>query len=235
MGSGIGSALIGVLDAYIYCKLILHDCCINIDEKHSLIKVNGSFWMNFMETPLSISDQGAELAHTKETNDGLYNLSIKLGVSLLKLRRDFNQIIKFKNKDKIPMDKPYVTLSFRKGDKFLENHKTPDTSKYVNAIINHSQSPLFLMSDDYSLIRDFMKHVNTTKIKTLNNDDDRGFFLNDWKFWSQRAKYNSILRFIKQVNTAIESKIYVGTKITNVYTLIEVLSNAETVFLNIDM
>jgi hypothetical protein len=252
-GSGIGSIVIGVINALAYLKNNnINECLfVNINkvsypgnvfftcfldlEKLSLIKIVNIpisvVWDNNLKNHQVITPGDyVELWYTKEAESSEFYTKCEVFDLFWILKPEIIQQILLETKKYEDTD---VCINIRRGDKItLEPHALQGSIREYGDAVNNLANieTIFHTSDDYQTFLEFKKEYPDWNLKTFCTPKDIGYFLKDLNESNvPESIVNHVLKFLKELEIMKNSKWFIGTKTTNVGLLVELLRKNQNI------
>lgn len=110
----------------------------------------------------------------------------------------------------------YLGIHVRRGDKHMEN-KLMNIETYVDKInmLAPDIKNLFVLTDNYEVIRDIQKIYPSFKIYTLCGKDETGYIHSDFQKQSRRSIRDAHLKLFASMDVLSKSVYFVGTFSSN--------------------
>jgi hypothetical protein len=243
-GSGIGSAVIGIVNALAYMKVngINDKLYINITQASAPCKVLFTHFLDLSKIPITLVDIPHQVIFNKELNNhqlitpGNYTELWYTPKSQsnfdFQLKCDMFELF-WKLKDSFNPDTYDVCINIRRGDKVtLEPHLNQGTVREFIAAVDSLDNvkTIFHTSDDYSTFLEFKKERPSWEILTMCTPQDVGYFLKDLnQNKNQNSIVNHVAKFIKELQVMKSSNWFVGTRTTNVGLVVELMRRQKNV------
>jgi hypothetical protein len=242
-GSGIGSAVVGIISALLYFKenninqvLLVNcyfasepvkafiDCFLDKDKIKCINFVN--ICDNYYNPTYSEGYKYKELFYVNETCNLYNNFSINFN----KILAIFNNVWilrPFVNNECIGLDKYDICINIRRGDKItLESHiPIASIDSYINEIkkININNPKIFHTSDEYNSFLEIKSKNVDWNLSTITSPEENGYFLGEINKRDGDYNVNHVLKFMKQLHIIKNSKYFIGTLSTNVCYIVKLL------------
>ena len=239
-GSGIGSALIGIIGALYYLqinnikkKLIVNyyfasepvKCFINnfLDQTNILtVKFvnNNTFIKNDKYKELFYTENTILIYHQLQNNTIDFNIFIEIFENIWKLKP-------FIQNECNSLDNYDICINIRRGDKItLESHiHVASIQTYIDKIekIKLDNPTIFHTSDDYNTFLEIKNIKQNWKIDTFCSSKENGYFINELNTKPIEYNISHVHKFMKQLHIMKTSKYFIGTLSTSVGFLVQLL------------
>lgn len=241
-GSGIGSAILGILGGLFYLKRNNINSILYVNQYHASVPVN-CFIDYFLDRESILllkfiavnreyknNDQYKELFFVNETEniyheiqDSMYFDDIVVlfnNIFILKpvFINEYNKLINYD-----------ICINIRRGDKItLESHiPVAKIELYIEKIeqLNLNSPTIFHTSDEYGSFLEIKQFRPEWNINTITSDEETGYFLSILNTKPVVELYNHVDKFMKQLFLMKNSKYFIGTNSTNVGFLVKLLRN----------
>lgn len=249
-GSGIGSAIVGILGGLLYLKRNNIETVLNVNQYFASIPVNCfiNYFLNKEDIPL-LKFISIPLEYTNNTiykqlffvkgTENIYN-EILDPIYFNDIKVLFDTIFKL-NPSRIQeynkLENYDICINIRRGDKItLEKHiAIAKLESYIEEIDNlNLKSPrIFHTSDEYETFLHIKKYRPELNITTLTNNKEKGYFLSELNKKSIIELYDHVDTFMKQLYIMKNSKYFIGTISTSVGYLVKLLRNSNKDTFNI--
>ncbi|WP_299291075.1 hypothetical protein [uncultured Mucilaginibacter sp.] len=121
----------------------------------------------------------------------------------------------------------YIGVHIRSGDKATEAKLSP-VDDYINYIKSkNSTKELFVLTDNYSIIKELKSNYPDYKVYTYCQEDERGFSEGEYNLMSKEAKKTMTIKLITDVEILSRSSVFVGTLSSNVGIFVGMRRNAK--------
>jgi hypothetical protein len=244
-GSGIGSIVIGIINALAYLKSnnideflfinmnkvsypgnVLFTCFLDIEKIESVkmidIPINVKWSHDLNKYQVTTPGDYLELWYTPvvKSSDFLVKCQVLNSFWILKetvIRQIALETQHYSNTD--------LCINIRRGDKItLEPHaKQGSIEEYGNAVNRLKDiKSIFHTSDDYDTFLEFKDKYPDWNIATFCTPKDNGYFLKDLnECHVPENVVNHVFKFLKELEMMKKSKWFIGTTTTNVGLLVE--------------
>lgn len=130
----------------------------------------------------------------------------------------------------------YIGLHIRRGDKLIKEAEYIPISNYISVIemLELESLPIFIATDDYSVVTELYKLRPLWKIHSLSNPILSGHDQDVYNAQSKEKIYNSTNSFLTEIDILIQANIYIGTITSNVSKVISLLRNCKTKTFTLD-
>lgn len=229
-GSGIGSAITGIVDALVYMcsNKINKKLIINTFNASRTVKMFITHFLDIQSIPNVIFIQkktpilnSKELFFTFPTN----------------CDNEINYIC-FDNFWKIKPHHVYshpsdLCVNIRRGDKLtMEPHmKVTSVASYVIEMEKLNPTTIIHTSDDYATYLELKSLKPEWNMVTICKKQDAGFYLNDFNSHSNDYVINHIDTFLHQLGAMKDAKYFIGSSSTNVGFLAKFLRRNQNMLL----
>jgi len=165
----------------------------------------------------------------EEQNFYLARLVSDIAIDIWKLNQ-FSQITPF-----LPSG-DHIGVHVRRGDKLIEEANRVDVDYFIEAIENKGwqDKPIFISTDDYSVISEFRHKRSHWAIHTFCAKNSRGHEQESFNKYSKGEIYKQNLDFLKEIDTHIRSTAYLGSITSNVTKLIALIRNNKNSTFSVD-
>jgi len=248
-GSGIGSAIVGIIGALYYLRSnnIEEKLLVNLYHASKPVKILFSHFLdlsnidcievvNFNNDHM-VGDEYKELYFNKMLNiqNKKFNIyqSIRSDSDFDSFYEIFNNIWKLKeeitNKMILPIDDYKICINIRRGDKItLESYlKVVEIQEYINEIKKIDINPvnIFHTSDDYNTLLELKQMIPNYKIGSFREPSDKGYFISELNSIDSLGNIDYISKFIMELHMMKKSEWFIGVLTTNVGYLAKFLRN----------
>ena len=253
-GSGIGSVVIGIINALCYMKTnnIIQPLFININKASNPGNILFTCFLDLEQlTFIKIINTPIQVILNKTTNkhqvitpgdyielwytqivEQTYSFKMKCDMFdyLWVLKDDVIKYVLLNTENYNSID---LCINIRRGDKItLEpQEKQGSIKEFISAIdtIDNIQT-IFHTSDDYSTFLEFKNERPEWNIVTFCTNKDTGYFLKDIND-SQNPEdaVNHVRKFMKELEMMKRSVWFVGTKTTNVGLMVELMRKGKNI------
>jgi len=247
-GSGIGSVVIGLINALAYMKIndisdilyininkasspgnVLFTCFLDLEKLDFIKIIDRDIEVILNEKTnrhqVITSDEYVELWYTLETTqDYDFNLKCQIFDSLWLLKPDVVKLLAIETENYSEID---LCINIRRGDKVTleQSEKQGSIDEYIDAIeLVENVSSIFHTSDDYSTFLDIKHKRPDWNLITFCTPKDNGYFLKDLNDNNEPEMIvNHVRKFIKELEIMKKSKYFIGTRTTNVGLMVEIM------------
>jgi hypothetical protein len=241
-GSGIGSAILGILGGLLYLKKNNIQTILYVNQYHASVPVN-CFIDYFLDkeniTLLKFirkdreyknNDEYKELFFVKETEKIYHEIRQPMYFNDIVLL--FNNIFILKEKlieEYNNLTKYDISINIRRGDKItLESHiPVAKIETYIENIekLNLNSPTICHTSDEYGTFLEIKQARPEWNINTLTHPEETGYFLSILNSKPVIELYSHVDKFMKQLFIIKNSKYFIGTESTSVGFLVKLLRN----------
>ena len=234
-GSGIGSAIIGIVDAlvYMYTNKINSKLIINTFNASNPVKIFITCFLDIQSIPnVTFINQKSSIL-----NSNSKELFYTLPTNSYHGCNEINYIC-FDNFWKIKPQHVYshpsdLCINIRRGDKLtMEPHlKVDSVSSYVIEMEKLHPTTIIHTSDDYATYLELKSLKPEWNLMTFCKKQDAGFYLNDFNNRSNDFVINHIDVFLHQLYAMKNAKYFIGSSSTNVGFLAKFLRHNQNMLL----
>lgn len=234
LNSGLGHSILAIISSIYYLKINNIDTVLNVNTINASepVKVFINYFLD--------KDNIKCINFICEKLDENYKeLFFRVNNPYVDVLEHFDKYVEIFNK--IWILKPFVKeecdklnkydicINIRRGDKVtLEpSHSVTSIDSYIDEInkINLNNPKIFHTSDEYdSFIEIKNKNINWD-ISTLTSTEEKGFFLAEMNTKDIEYNINHIMKFMKQLHIIKNSNYFIGTLVTNVGFISQLLRN----------
>jgi hypothetical protein len=241
-GSGIGSAILGILGGMLFLKKNKISSILNVNQYFASTSVNCfiDYFLDKQQITLlkfikvnrqyKSEDEYKELFFVKETENIYHEMQNS---------EYFNEFVTLFNtifilnirKHEVYNGLPHydICINIRRGDKVtLESHiHTVKIESYIEKIeqLNLDSPTIFHTSDEYETFLEIKRNKPEWNINTLTSPEEKGYFLSELNDKPVIDLYEHVDKFMKQLYIMKTSKYFIGTISTNVGYLVKLLRN----------
>lgn len=112
--------------------------------------------------------------------------------------------------NKYSVDRHFVGLHIRRGDKWIESPLVP-IENYMKHIVNDTYKDLFVMSDDYSTVETIMKTYPNYNITTFESPKSLGWSVDIHYSLSQKEWYSTLIPFLASIEIMKKADVILCT------------------------
>jgi hypothetical protein len=247
-GSGIGSIIIGLVNALTYMKTkhIDKQLLVNLNKASSpgnvlftcFLDLNNLPFLKLVDIPIKVvlnkdthkhevitPGDYTELWYRPETQETVeFNTKCDVFKSIWVMKPDIINYLNIHIAEYTDID---VCINIRRGDKItLEPHaKQGSIQEFIDALeaIPNVES-VFHTSDDYVTYQEIKQQRPDLKIQTFCTPVDAGYFLKDLNEVDQpNVIVNHVRKFMKELEIMKRATWFIGTKTTNVGLMVDLM------------
>lgn len=124
-------------------------------------------------------------------------------------------------------DGDYIGVHIRRGDKLINEANKVGVIDFIKLIekMNLSSENIFIATDDYSVINEFIELRPRWKIKSLVTNHENGHLQSDFNSKSNNDIKKNTISVINDIEILKNSKVYIGSITSNFTKLISILRN----------
>jgi hypothetical protein len=212
---------------FIYCMEIFtkdNDCVqlLGNELNHHQLK-SSLYWKKILD--LSSHDQ---IVSVGGENILLSELLASISRDLWKLKKEI------KNN---PLEgREYVSLHIRRGDKLINEAKIVSVDAFIKTIEQRKWNlkPIFISSDDYSVILELQEKRPQWEIVTFTKENRIGHQQSVFNKRSKEEIFRETKDFLNEINIHIEASFFVGSITSNVTKLISMIRNDRKTTFSVD-
>ena len=232
-GSGIGSAIMGIINALSYMREneINSILIVNLFDASNPVKI---FINHFLDIPsitnVTFIDQQSSVLNSKE-------LFFTFPTNIFHSFSEINYVC-FDTVWKIKPQYVYshpsdLCINIRRGDKLtLESHlKVDSVSSYVIEMEKLHANRIIHTSDDYATYLELKSLKPEWNMVTFCKKHDSGFYINDFENRSNDCVISHIEQFLHQLYAMKNAKYFIGSSSTNVGFLARLLRRNQNMLL----
>ena len=257
-GSGIGSIVIGLVNALAYMRTnnINNQLLININKAStpgsalftSFLDLDNISFLKIVNIPINVILNKETKRHDVITPGNYtdlwyrpisqqnysFDMKCKIFDSFWLMNPDIDNYLKIHTNEYKSTD---VCINIRRGDKVkLEPHLNQGSvQEFIDAVEKIPDvKTVFHTSDDYSTYLEFKNKKPEWNINTFCTLNDAGFFLKDLNELNHTNStiINHVQKFLTEVEIMKNATWFIGTKTTNVGLMVELLrKNQKTIFI----
>jgi hypothetical protein len=244
-GSGIGSAIVGILGAlyFLHKNHIQTVLFVNVFHAPKPVKTLIQHFLDISKISIvqfihirygynpdyHPSHEYKELSFVKEIDD-IYHVLQNPDTDFSLFVQWFHAIFILKPSCQLELYKlKYydICINIRRGDKItLESHLScASVAQYIDEIekIHLPHVSICHTSDEYNTFLEIQAMRPDWKISTLNTPEEKGYFLNELTVNTDAHNFDHVYKFIKQLHIMKNSTFFIGTLSTNVGFMVQLL------------
>jgi hypothetical protein len=152
-------------------------------------------------------------------NLGIHGDSRKASSIIAKMIYQFNEktLCEIKSyTNSISLPSKYISMQIRRGDKITECSLCPIDHyfKVANQISNNRN--LFILTDDYNVIKEIKDTYLDWQVKTLTSPDEKGYNHEAFVRISNQIKKQKLIKLFASIEIIRKSQLFIGTYTTNI-------------------
>lgn len=120
----------------------------------------------------------------------------------------------YKNSIKLP--DTYLSMHIRAGDKIIEANTFAATQYMEKVLSLEAYKTIFVMTDDFSLIKDLKNFYSDWEYLTLETSSEKGYDHSKFKKLDKHHKYMQLLKLFASLDICTEAENYIGTYSSNI-------------------
>lgn len=118
-------------------------------------------------------------------------------------------------KNKVQIEKPYLGMHIRAGDKIIET-ELRQGNEYIEAAERQSDIRCaFILTDNYKIFSQLKEYYPNWKFYTLCEPSETGYFHNKFNAQTKKDKYTQHLKLLASIDLCANSNHFVGTYSSN--------------------